>query len=296
MRIMTLVPFWERAKTVDLFKDKIAVVTGGASGIGRALCEQLGRREAVVTVADRDDAGADRAASTIRGAGGRALPAVLDVSEAEAVERLVDETVSRHGRLDYIFNNAGIGFGGEARDMELDDWRRVIDINLYGVLHGTAAAYRVMIDQGFGHIVNTASGFGLIPAPGEIAYATTKHAVVGLSTSLRPEAEGLGVKVSVVCPGLVETAIWNTSTILNVNREEVLSLMPLKKISAEKAAEATLKGVARNRAIIVFPLHARISWWLWRFRPSLLAPLHRKVAKDFRAVRNRHESGTKPPK
>jgi short-subunit dehydrogenase len=104
-----------------------------------------------------------------------------------------------------MLNNAGIALGGEVRDMDLEHWRRILDVNLWGVIHGTTAAYQVMVKQGFGHIVNTASLGGLIPEPMATAYATTKHAVVGLSTSLRAEAAELRVKVSVVCPGFVQT-------------------------------------------------------------------------------------------
>jgi len=270
---------------MDHFKDKVAIVTGGASGIGRALCEELGRRGAVAIVADTDADGAGQVASNITSAGGRARASHLDVSREEAVKKLVEDATSEHGRLDYMFNIAGIGIGGEVRDMRIEDWHPIIDVNLYGVLYGTLTAYRVMVGQGFGHIVNMASTYGLIPAPGETAYGTTKHAVVGLSTSLRAEAEDLGVKVSVVCPGFVDTAIWKTSPILNVDREEALSHIPFRMIPTAKAAKVILRGIVCNRAIIVFPLHARITWWIYRFCPFLLVPLGRKAVRDFRAIR-----------
>lgn len=270
---------------MDPFKDKVAIVTGGASGIGRAVCEELGRREASVTVADIDADGAAQVASAIDAAGGRARATHLDVSREEAVSKLIEETAAEHGRLDYIFNIAGIGIGGEVRDMRLEDWRPIIDVNLYGVLYGTLTAYRIMVGQGFGHIVNMASTYGLVPAPGEAAYGTTKHAVVGLSTSLRAEAEDLGVKVSVVCPGFVDTAIWKRSPILNVDRDEALSQLPFRMMPTAKAAKVILRGVVRNRAFIVFPLHARITWWIYRLCPALLAPIGRKAVRSFRAIR-----------
>jgi short-subunit dehydrogenase len=143
-----------------------------------------------------------------------------------------------------------------------------------------------MIKQKFGHIVNTASAWGLTPAPLDASYCTSKHGVVGLSTSLRAEAADLGVKVSVVCPGLVQTEIWETSLILNAKREDALALIPLKMIKATRAAKAILLGVARNKAIIVFPLHARLMWWLYRIHPSILTPLNRKAVRDFRKIRS----------
>jgi NAD(P)-dependent dehydrogenase (short-subunit alcohol dehydrogenase family) len=133
----------------------------------------------MVVVADINAGGAGQVASTITTASGRARAAHLDVSRAEDVQKLIDETASKHGQLDFMFNNAGIAMGGEVRDMDLEHWRRILDVNLWGVIYGTTAAYRVMTQQGFGHIVNTASLGGLIPEPMATAYATTKHAVVG---------------------------------------------------------------------------------------------------------------------
>lgn len=268
------------------FKDKVAIVTGGASGIGRALCEKLGQKGAVVIVADINTEEAQQVASAIIAAGGRAHAAHLDVSQADEVRNLIDKTASEHGRLDFMFNNAGIGVGGEVRDINLEHWRRVIDVNLLGVLYGTIAAYSLMVRQGFGHIVNTASLAGLIGYPTNIPYATTKYGVVGLSTSLRVEAADLGIKVSVVCPGYIQTNIWETSTILKANREDVLAQIPFKMMDAEKAARSILRGIVRNRAIIIFPFHARFLWWLNRLHPAICALLNRKRVKDFRVLRN----------
>lgn len=116
------------------FENKVAIVTGGASGIGRALCEELSQRgAAIVVVADINADGAQQVASSIVAAGGRAGEAHLDVSRADQVQGLVDDTVSEHGRLDYMFNNAGIAMCGEVRDMDLEHWQRIVDINLWGV-------------------------------------------------------------------------------------------------------------------------------------------------------------------
>ena len=222
---------------MEHYKDKIAIVTGGASGIGRALCEELGRRGAQVVVADINMEGAERTASTITAAGGRVRAVHVDVTKAEDVRRLIQETASAHGRLDFMFNNAGIVTVGEVRDMDLGHWHRILDINLMGVIYGTTAAYALMIKQGFGHIVNTASAAGLGPFPLLASYVMTKHAVVGLSTTLRLEGAGLGVKVSVVCPGFVRTEIFNTPMV-NAPREEVVSKIPPRMIfSVTKAAQ-----------------------------------------------------------
>src|SRR5262249_2859686 len=141
---------------VNQFEKRIAIVIGGASGIGRALCEELARRGADVVVADINFAGAQSVATAI---GARA--ACVGVRDAAALQALVDDVVTRHGRLDLIFNNAGIGVAGGFHELTLDHWRTVIQINLMGVVHGVAAAYPLMVRQGSGQIVNVASLAGL---------------------------------------------------------------------------------------------------------------------------------------
>jgi NAD(P)-dependent dehydrogenase (short-subunit alcohol dehydrogenase family) len=126
------------------FQNKIAVVTGGASGIGQALGEELARRGATVVVADIDSARAQQVASAIAEQGRRAESAEVDVADAKQMRALVEQTVSRHGRLDYFFNNAAIGVVGELRDLVPDHWRRLVDVNVLGVVYGTMAAYTVI--------------------------------------------------------------------------------------------------------------------------------------------------------
>ena len=270
---------------MNKFKDKIVIVTGAASGIGRALSEELSRAGAIMIMADIHSDGLEQVASKLTADGGRAHTAHLDVTQAAEVQALVDKVMSEHGRLDYIFNNAGIAIAGEVRDLSLDHWRRIIDVNLMGVIYGTNAAYSAMIKQRFGHIVNTASLAGLVGFPTMIPYVTTKYAVVGLSTSLRAEAEAFGVKVSVVCPGFIQTGIFDAATYVHSSQEELLARLPFKLITASEAARAILRGVARNKAVIVFPFYGRLVWWLYRMNNSLTLPLVRKTLGEFRAAR-----------
>jgi len=167
------------------FRDRTAIVTGGASGIGKAVCEALAEHGAIVVVADLDAARAETVAQGIRARGGRAQARQLDVRDAAGFQKLVGDTAAEHGRLDYLFNNAGIGVAGEERDVSLEDWNEVLAVDLHGVVHGVRAAYALMVRQGHGHIVNTASLVGLIPSGGEISYTTAKYGVVGLSHALR---------------------------------------------------------------------------------------------------------------
>ncbi len=274
---------------MDNFQDKVAIVTGGASGIGQALCEALAQEGAEVVAADINAERAEQVASAITAMGGRARAAHLDVSRREAVQRLIEDTASEHGRLDFMFNNAGIGMGGEMRDTELEHWRYIVDVNLWGVIYGTSAAYQVMIKQGFGHIVNTASAAGLVPSPMQVPYATTKHAVVGLSTSLRAEAAELGVKVSVVCPGFIRTEIFDTAIEVTTYKDkdaEADFLSSFKMMDAADCARVILRGVAGNKAIITVTGLARSLWWSYRLQPALLAPMQRNMVRHFQQLRS----------
>jgi len=268
----------------DAFRHKTALVTGAGSGIGRELARELARRGAVVVASDRNPGPLREAVDAILQAGGRAEAAPLDVTDAEAVQRTVEETVARHGRLDYLFNNAGIGVGGEARDISLQDWKEVLDVNLHGVVHGVAAAYPVMVRQGFGHIVNTSSVAGLFPLAGEISYVTSKYAVVGLSHALRAESADLGVKVTVVCPGKIETPIYRTSRVVKYPVEKVLSLWP-RGMKPETCVRIILRGVERNRATVVVTPLAWTMWLVERASPDLAVGLARLYMKRMRAFR-----------
>lgn len=272
---------------MDYFKNKVTIVTGAASGIGRSLCEKLGERGAVLIAADINKEGARQTASSITKSGGQAQAVHLDVSHAENVQALINKIASKYGRLDYIFNNAGIWIKGEVRDIDLGYWRNIINVNQFGVLYCTIAAYSLMVKQGFGHIVNIASLAGLVGYPVSVPYAVTKHAVVGLSNSLRLEAADLGVKVSTVCPGYVQTNISEAAPILKANREDVLAQRKrIKKMDVTRAAKIILRGVARNRGIIIFPFKARLQWWFFRIYPPFLFSFGKKIVKDFRILRS----------
>jgi len=267
---------------------KVAIVTGAASGIGEAVSLELARRGARVVVADIDADGAQRVATAIAESGGQAAASHVDVTQEQDITRLAEETASAYGRLDYQFNNAGIAIGGDARDLTLDQWRHVLDVDLNGVLYGTLAAYPIMVRQGFGHIVNTSSAAGLLPTPLNAPYCTAKYAVVGLSLSLRAEGADLGVKVSVVCPGWVRTPIFENPVVVNMP-QELLDRPPgrIKWIEAAQAARVILDGVARNQAVIAFPGYIRLAWRVYRLFPRVVersAPRQVREARTHRTA------------
>ncbi|MBW1990317.1 MAG: SDR family oxidoreductase [Deltaproteobacteria bacterium] len=267
------------------FKDKVAVVTGGGSGIGRALCEKLAAAGAKVLVSDIDEYQAKAVASAITSMGGKALAHKTDVTKSPQVRELVQKALDTHGRLDYMFNNAGVGVGGEARDLTLKDWKRVLDVNLWGVIHGVDAAYPVMIRQGHGHIVNTASVAGLVAAPGLLPYTTSKFAVVGLSRALRIEGRALGVKVSAACPGFVDTGIFYSFSLPGMDIDELLDKLPMRMPSPEKAADHILAGVKKNREIIFATSHAKPLYWFSQKTPRAFRLAAEAGLYSFRRMR-----------
>jgi NAD(P)-dependent dehydrogenase (short-subunit alcohol dehydrogenase family) len=271
------------------FKDAVAIVTGGASGLGRALCEEMARRGAVVVVTDLDEAGARAVAEGIAASGGRASGLALDVRQPDAVRRVVEEAAAAHGRLDYLFNNAGLAVVGQVQELGPEHWRQILDVNLWGVIHGVAAAYPIMVRQGSGHIVNTASAAGLLGIPCSTPYATTKFAIVGLSQNLRSEGADLGVKVSALCPAYIQTRIFDAATYAAGTPEEALRLVPFKFLEADEAARRILRGVERNQGLIVLPFYARLLWWLTRLWPALSVTVNRRAVQSWRR-RNRRAS------
>jgi NAD(P)-dependent dehydrogenase (short-subunit alcohol dehydrogenase family) len=201
------------------------------------------------------------------------------------MRRLIEETAASFGRIDYLFNNAGIAVPGEIRDLTLDDWRRVIDVNLCGTIHGIHHAYPIMIRQGFGHIVNTASGFGLAPGPLNSPYVASKFAVVGLSHALAAEARAFNVDVSIVCPGYIETPMIDAMNPVNADRRAVIAQIPVKLVPVDRAAATILAGVRKKKAVIAFPSYVGVLAFLHRYVPAAFARFSARQLAQFRAIR-----------
>ena len=273
----------------DAFGGKVAIVTGGASGIGAALGKEIARAGAEVILADRQVDVAESVAASIRAKGGRVSAAELDVRDYPATRELVTRTASRAGSVDYYFNNAGIGVGGEVDSYEPRDWDDVLDVNLRGVAYGVQAAYPVMIAQGGGHLVNTASMAGLVAAPGETSYAASKHGVVALSKALRIEGRRHGVRVSVLCPGVIGTPILTGGKYGRLNFGDLPEgkLRELwdrfRPMNVDVFAQKAVRAVARNEAIIVYPTWWKAFWYLERLSPALSERLWAALLDRMRA-------------
>jgi NAD(P)-dependent dehydrogenase (short-subunit alcohol dehydrogenase family) len=262
----------------EVFRGKIAIVTGAASGLGQGFATEIAGAGGTVLCADIDAAGAHRTVATIHAAGGHAEAHTLDVRSSEAVTALVDDCVERHGRIDYMFNNAGIATRGPVEDIPIANWDEIIDINLKGVVYGTVAAYRHMVRQKSGHIVNTASLAGLIPAALLAPYSTVKFAVVGLSDALNLEARAHNVDVTALCPGFIESGIYGAArTTGNFGekdfREQIPYIVPL-----EQGVKELLDGVAKKKRVVTLPLYADVLIWLYKLVPDLFLLISTRIA------------------
>jgi NAD(P)-dependent dehydrogenase (short-subunit alcohol dehydrogenase family) len=195
----------------------------------------------------------------------------------------IDAVVGAHGRLDRMFNNAGVAICGEYDVVTLDDWDRIIDVNLRGVAHGSTLAYRQMVRQGGGRIVNTASVAGLVPVPLQAHYCATKHAVVGLSRTLAVEAVEHGVGVTVFCPAFVETGMFTNNTIRgSLAGADPRRLVPVRPLPAATAVARLLDGIDRGRELVITPFYGRAGWWLERLAPAAAMRLHRLTLRETR--------------
>jgi NAD(P)-dependent dehydrogenase (short-subunit alcohol dehydrogenase family) len=259
----------------------VAMVTGGASGIGFALGRELARLGADVVLADRDAVGLETTTAQLG-----ASSTVLDVTDRGAFVRAVDDVVASCGKVDILVSCAGVSLGGWTHELRGAHWDHVLDVNLGGVVNGVLAAYPHMVQARRGHIVNVASGAGLVPPPFVVPYATAKHGVVGLSLGLRPEAALHGVSVTVVCPGAVETPILDrlppetlpATPTPPVTARAYLETIGQSPISADAFARRVVRRVLKNEPIVVAPASARSLWLLHRVAPRTTQRVTRRLA------------------
>ncbi|MBK9270022.1 MAG: SDR family oxidoreductase [Saprospiraceae bacterium] len=261
------------------YKNKTAIVTGAGSGIGLAISKELIARGAKVWLTDINEEGVKSASAEL---GTNAYPILLDVRNANGIKILVDQVVANFGSLDFLFNNAGIGICGEMHELGVEHFDRIIDINIKGVMNGIAAAYPIMVKQGMGCIVNTASIAGLLPAPLMVDYSMTKYAIVGLSRGLRIEAKEHGVQINVLCPAAIETPLIDSTgpndlsyiSQRNSLRDYVSKLG--KPYPVDKFAKHVLDKVKSNEEIIIAPKQGRLIATLFRIIPGLVLSIVRK--------------------
>ncbi|MEW2137431.1 SDR family oxidoreductase [Streptomyces sp. NPDC005409] len=271
-------------KYADRFHGQLVLVTGAASGIGRATAFAFAEAGARVVAVDRDGEGAARTADMARLVGApEAWGECVDVSDEQAMEKLAAKVAAEYGIVDVLVNNAGIGLSGAFLDTSAEDWKKVLDVNLWGVIHGCRIFGKQMAERGQGgHIVNTASAAAYLPSRTLPAYSTSKAAVLMLSECLRAELASKSIGVSAICPGIVNTNITATSRFAGVDaaeekrrQERSSRLYGLRNFPPEKVADAILRAVVRNEALVPVTPESKGALWMSRFAPRTL----RRLAK-----------------
>jgi NADP-dependent 3-hydroxy acid dehydrogenase YdfG len=274
-------------------REKVAVVTGAGSGIGRATAVAFASHGATVVVADLDGPRAADVAAAIEAEGGHALAHEVDVGDRPQVQELSEAAIGMFGGVDVVVNNAGVALGGRLEDATLPDWDWVMGANLLGVVHGMQVFLPHLIERRAGHVVNVASLAGLVPVAGCTVYTATKHAVVGLSMAARIEMREYNVGVTCVCPGLIRTNILATSRFHaraedRITQEFLAGFMERHGLPPERVAKAVLRGVRLNKGLLVVSVPARLMWWVYRLSPRLTETLLRGAIRCF--VRPRPET------
>ncbi|KOU52512.1 short-chain dehydrogenase [Streptomyces sp. WM6378] len=268
----------------DRFGGQLVLVTGAASGIGRATAFAFAEAGARIVAVDRDAEGATRTAEMSRLIGSpEAWGEAVDVSDEQAMEKLAEKVATEYGVVDVLVNNAGIGLSGSFFDTTAEDWKKVLDVNLWGVIHGCRIFGKQMAERGQGgHIVNTASAAAYQPSRALPAYSTSKAAVLMLSECLRAELAGQGIGVSAICPGLVNTNITSTTHFAGTDAKEEKRLQKktsrlygLRNFPPEKVASAILRAVVKNQAVVPVTPEARGAHLMSRFAPRTLRAIAR---------------------
>jgi NAD(P)-dependent dehydrogenase (short-subunit alcohol dehydrogenase family) len=268
--------------TMRSLTDKIAVVTGAASGIGQATAIEFADKGADVVVSDVNEPGLVETVSAIEAKGRRAVALGVDVSKPEQVEGMINKAIETFGKIDVLMNNAGVGLSGEMRHLSLKDWEWIMGINLWGPIYGIHFALPHMVKQRSGHIVNVASSAGLIASSCMSAYTTTKFGVVGLSEVLRNELVRFGIGVTVVCPGFVRTNIFDATEARGMKDVPGGDDLPSwLGISKEACAKNILKAVQRNKFLIIPGPEMKVVYSFKRFAPFLYRGVTKMIGKQF---------------
>ncbi|MFI9504564.1 SDR family NAD(P)-dependent oxidoreductase [Nocardia sp. NPDC052566] len=271
----------------DYFAGRVAVITGAGSGIGRALAVDLAGRGAVLALSDIDGAGLERTAALCEKGEGAVLASRLDVTDRAAVFEHAEEVRARFGKVNQVYNNAGIARYGEIERESFEAFERVLEVNFWGVVNGTKAFLPHLIASGDGHVVNVSSLFGLVAFPGQSAYTAAKFAVRGFTEALRQEmlVAGHPVRVTSVHPGGIKTAVARNATVVDGADQRSFADLFDKRLalhSPEMAARTIVGGVRKHHARIVIGAEASMLDRFARLTPTgaqrLVALLSRFVA------------------
>ena len=269
------------------FKDKVAVITGGGSGLGQALSFELVKNGANVICSDINLELAKNTVNQIEKANylGNACAYFLDVCDSENIINFFSAVSKKFGRIDFLFNNAGIAIGGEIRDLEQHHWRKVLDVNLYGFINCANEAYKRMIKEKKGHIINITSIAAITKYTAlSTPYSVSKTGALAYSRALQLEASELGVKVLSVCPGSIKTEIGENMEHINSNNKAQQQSKDFiaKGISPNLAAIAILKAIAKDKDEIIFPIAFKLYYKMIRVLNFIEKQMAIKMITEFR--------------
>ena len=266
------------------FEGRVAVVTGAASGIGRATSVLLARRGCDLALVDIDESGLEETAKRVRAAGRKVSLHRVDVADRDAMSVLPDQVIGEHGHVHILVNNAGVSVGSTLEEHDLDDFAWLVGINLWGVVYGCKFFLPHLLREDEGHIVNISSMFGFVGFPGQSSYCATKFAVRGLSESLFAELSGTGVGVTSVHPGAIRTNIMAAARAIDEEeRARFVEFFERRGMPPERAAERIVRGIERRRLRVIIAREAWLTDWLKRLMP---VGTHRLIAWGYRRRQN----------
>ena len=259
---------------------KKILITGAGSGLGRALAKQLANANTHLVLLDISKSGLQDTEESLDSSVSKIDSYVVDIGDTPSLKICLEQISTTIGHIDWIINCAGITITSRAIDVDSTQWHKVLAVNVLGVTTIIHHFLPKMLENQTGRIINIASMFGLLPAPSGIAYATSKHALVGYTKTLMVELENTGVSVHLVCPGFIHTDLFKNATYVGVDKDNMLPDSS-SMMTPQDAAQQIQRGLTRNKRWIVFPMYVRILWWIeWLF-PPLANYIWRKQWQSF---------------
>lgn len=271
------------------FKNKKCVITGAASGIGRSTAIAMGKLGAELFLTDINAKGLEETVQLIKSDGGKVSKSeAFDISQHEKVKEFANDIHAEFGSMDIVMNVAGISTWGEPHELKHEHWAKMINVDLWGVIHGIEYFLPEMVKAGKGgHLVNVSSSAGIVALPWHAAYSAAKFGVVGISEVLRYDLKGYDIGVTVICPGAVDTPLKQTVEIIGVDNDdpEVIKLKERfteRAVTPEKVAELTIKGIKKNKFMVITSFDIKFLYWCKRN----ISPLYRLIVKKVNKIVN----------